>query len=99
MYPGAYPMQAPTNQKALWAMILGIPSVICCGIFTGIPALILGIIARREVQESGGTQKGEGMALAGIILGVISIAFSIIFTIFYIGVLATGVRHGFYRTY
>jgi len=64
------------NKKALWAMILGIVSVLCCGIFAGIPAIILGNQAKGEIAASGGAQTGAGMAQAGFILGIISIAVS-----------------------
>jgi hypothetical protein len=86
--PGAGGYAAPqTNQKALWSMILGILGVVCCGIFAGIPALILGNSAKKEIAASGGAQTGDGMAKAGVILGWISIAFSILGIIF---VIATG---------
>lgn len=80
---GGYGYQAPQqNQKALWAMILGILSIVCCGIFAGIPALILGNSAKNEIAASQGLQTGEGMAKAGVILGWISIALSIVGVIF-----------------
>ncbi len=84
--PGGY-AQPQTNQKAMWSMILGILSPFCCGLFTGIPALILGNMAKKEIQSSGGAQTGAGMATAGIVLGIIAIALSILYIILY----ATGV--------
>jgi len=81
--PGGYGYPVPqTNQKAMWSMILGIVSIVCCGIFAGIPALILGSSAKNEITASGGMQTGEGMAKAGVILGWISIALSILGVIF-----------------
>ncbi len=84
--PGGY-AQPQTNQKALWSMILGIVGLICCGLFAGIPALILGNMAKKEIAASGGAQTGGGMATAGVILGIIAIVWSIISGI----LLATGV--------
>jgi hypothetical protein len=81
-YGGGY-AQPKTNQKALWAMILGIISLICCGIVAGIPAIILGNIAKKEIAASGGMQSGGGMAQAGFILGIISIAITILWIILY----------------
>lgn len=46
-------------------------------------ALILGFTARKEIDASGGVQTGSGMALAGIILGVLAIVAAIILTILY----------------
>ena len=60
-----------------------------CGLF-GIAALILGNQSKEEIAASGGTQTGEGMAKAGVILGWISIAFMIIGVVIFILLLATG---------
>ena len=46
--PGAGGYATPqTNKKALWSMILGILALVCCGLVTGIPALVL----RQQRQE------------------------------------------------
>jgi hypothetical protein len=74
---------SPTNQKATWALILGILGPLCCGVFTAVPALILGIMARKEIDASGGRQSGRGMAIAGIILGIVGIIVSILFIAFW----------------
>jgi hypothetical protein len=74
---------AGNSQKALWAMILGILSLVCCGIFTGIPALILGKQAQGEIDASNGAIGGRGMATAGFILGIVSIAVTILWIILY----------------
>lgn len=80
--PGV-PVGSATNQKATWALILGILGPFCCGIFTAIPALILGIVARKEIDASGGSQTGRGMAIAGIILGIVGIVVSVLFIVFW----------------
>ena len=70
--PGGYygPPPSGSNQKALWAMILGIVGLLCCSPLA-IAAIVLGVIAKREIDESGGTQSGRGQAQAGFILGII----------------------------
>jgi hypothetical protein len=70
-----------TNQKAIWALVTGILSVICCGVIAGIPALILGQSAKKEIAASGGAQSGGGMAQAGFVLGIISIALTVLYLI------------------
>jgi type II secretory pathway pseudopilin PulG len=57
------------NGLAIASLVLGILSVICFGIFTGIPAIIFGHIARSKSQRSAGRNSGAGMALAGLIMG------------------------------
>ncbi|MEJ7633430.1 DUF4190 domain-containing protein [Aeromicrobium sp.] len=76
--PGGYGAPPQQNKKALWSMILGILGLLCCGFFTGIPALILGNQAKKEIAASGGSQTGGGMATAGVILGIVAIVFGVI---------------------
>ncbi len=66
--------QAQTDGKATTSMILGILSLLCFSILTGIPAIILGHMSRSNIRKSVGRLKGEGMALAGLILGYVSVA-------------------------
>jgi uncharacterized membrane protein len=80
--PGGYGYATPQqNQKALWSMILGILSLICCGVVVGIVAIVLGNSAKKEIAASGGMQTGEGMAKAGVIMGWIGIALTILYVI------------------
>lgn len=76
-----------TNQKAVWALVLGILSILCCGLFAGIPALVLGNGAKKDIAASGGAETGSGMAQAGVVLGIISLAL----TALYVILLVTGV--------
>jgi putative exporter of polyketide antibiotics len=76
-YGGGY-AQPKTNQKAIWSLVLGILGFVCCGIFAGIPALILGNMAKKEIAASGGAESGAGMAQAGFILGIIAIVLSVL---------------------
>ena len=79
-YPGAfqgptvYPGSGTNNSNATTSLILGILSMVFCGIFTGIPAIIVGNKAKREIEATGGVQGGSGSAMAGVILGWISVA-------------------------
>ena len=63
-----------TDPKAVWSLVLGILSLTCFWILTGIPAIVLGHISRSNIRKSLGVLKGEGMALAGLIMGYISVA-------------------------
>lgn len=75
-YPGQgqpYAQQAPTDGKATASLVFGILSVLCFGILAGIPAIILGHISRGNIKRSMGRLSGGGMALAGLIMGYVSI--------------------------
>ena len=80
-YPGGYfppPQQAPTDGKATASLVFGILSILCLGILAGIPAIILGHLSRGEVKRSMGRVSGAGMALAGLIMGYISIGVTLL---------------------
>lgn len=56
-------------------------------ILAGIPAIVLGHMARRQIRNTG--EKGNGLALAGLILGYIgSAAFLLVVGVVIFGVLA-----------
>jgi Domain of unknown function (DUF4190) len=71
--PGYYaqPVQRQTmNGLAIASMVLGIIWVYWIG---SILALVFGYIAKKQIDESNGTQNGRGMAIAGIVLGWVGI--------------------------
>ena len=68
----------PTSSKATTSLVLGIVSLFFCGFLTGIPAIIVGVSARREIRRSNGTLSGDGLALGGIITGVLGTLWTLI---------------------
>ena len=66
--------QPRNDGKAIVSLICGVLSMTPFWILAGIPAIILGHISRSSIRKSMGRLKGEGMALAGLILGYISVA-------------------------
>ena len=71
-------MTVKTNGMAIASMVLGIVSIplsCCCyiGVIPGILAIVFGVLSRKEIQKSLGNQKGDGMALAGLILGAVGL--------------------------
>ena len=63
------PGSPPTNQKAVWSLILAILGIMPFTFIASVAALILGFQARSEIARAGGGQGGQGLAIAGIILG------------------------------
>jgi hypothetical protein len=63
---------------AIASLVLGILSLVCFGLLSGIPAIICGKIGRTKIRNSAGTLTGSGLATAGIITGAIGTALSII---------------------
>ena len=71
-YPPAY--GRPTNTMAILALVLA---------FVFAPAgLILGIVARKQIRQTG--EDGDGLALAGIIVGGIFTAIFVLLIVFWI---------------
>jgi hypothetical protein len=51
----------------------------CCGLgLVGLVAIVLGVKARREVRLSGGRLHGDGLALAGIVTGLVAVVLGVL---------------------
>jgi len=71
--PGS-PRPRYTDDKAVVSFLFGILSFIL-SIFTGIPAIVLGHLARANIRKSGGQLKGAGLAAVGLASGYLSLGF------------------------
>src|SRR5437773_1368237 len=81
------------------SLVLGILSLpICLYIFTGLPAIITGHMARSRAKKQPQLYGGAGMALAGLILGYLSILTTIAGVIILVKVAAPAIaemqQHG-----
>jgi hypothetical protein len=68
----------PASTAAVVALVCGI--LLCLGPFTGIPAIIAGVLGRRAAREFPHTVGGKGMATAGLMLGILNVVLSLIAT-------------------
>lgn len=75
-YDHGYQPVPSTNGKAIASLVLGILGLLCFAVLTAVPAIILGHSARREIRAGKGT--GDGLALAGIVIGWIITGFTIL---------------------
>lgn len=75
-WPQQYPMAgavAPrTSGLAIAALVCGVIGFLC-GV-TSILAVVFGHISRGQIRKSNGAETGDGMALAGLILGYLFLA-------------------------
>ena len=85
--PGATGGQDQT--LAIVSLVCGILGLICCGLVTGIPAIITGYMAKNNADSNPNQYGGRGLAVAGMIMGGISVLFSILGIIYYIIILAS----------
>ena len=67
-------IEQETNKKAIIGFVCStIGLVMCCGFQVGIVGLVFSIIALNEMKQTG-LEKGKGLAIAGIILAILSFA-------------------------
>ena len=64
-------MQPRNNGLAIASMVLGIVWIYGIG---SILAVIFGHVALSQIKRSVGSQRGRGMAIAGLVLGYIGVA-------------------------
>jgi hypothetical protein len=63
----------PVNTLAIVSLVCG---VLCCVPFASIAAIATGAIAQNQIAASNGVQRGREYALAGMVLGGLSLAVS-----------------------
>ncbi|MBM3472734.1 MAG: DUF4190 domain-containing protein [Armatimonadetes bacterium] len=88
-YAGAAYAVGPSpevQQRATWALVIGILSLFCCSIVLGPIAIWLGASARRD--------GAGGNATAGMVLGIIAVALCVIGGIIWVALLATAGQSG-----
>lgn len=67
---------AATSGKATASLVLGLLSFLC-SIFSGIPAIIMGILGLRDINRARGQLQGQGLAIGGILTGSLGLACSV----------------------
>jgi len=65
-----------TNGMATASLVVSLVSLVVCGGAVGIIGAILGHVAKKQIRETG--EDGDGMALAGIIVGWVTFGLSLI---------------------
>jgi uncharacterized protein DUF4190 len=75
----SYAPSAPqrTNRMAIWSLVL---SILTLGGVGSILGIWLGATARRRIPQTG--ERGHGLAVAGIIVGVVTLIIAIAYWIF-----------------
>tara|TARA_B110000495_G_C22849124_1_gene495141 strand:- start:223 stop:549 length:327 start_codon:yes stop_codon:yes gene_type:complete len=79
--PVANPAQQLPQEMAIVSLVAGILSLTMCGIFAAIPAIICGHIGMKKADR--GEASGRGMAMAGMIMGYVSLVLTVLFIAIY----------------
>lgn len=64
--------------RAIGAIALGVASMTCLGFLAGIPAIVMGAMARKEIDRSQGALKGGRLAAGAIVTGLFGTGISLI---------------------
>jgi hypothetical protein len=82
---GPYRPLPRTESKAVASFVLGLSSLLCLGAITGLPAVVLGALARKEIDGSSGALTGKGLAAAGISSGLFGTGLGFVMLLFVLG--------------
>jgi hypothetical protein len=75
MAPGwGYPATPHTNGMAIASLVLAIAGLPFCGI-PSIAAVVFGHIGLYQINRSEGAEQGKGLAIAGLVVGYLVLAF------------------------
>lgn len=68
-----YAPNPPTNTWAIVSLVSSIVGWVFFPIIGGLVGIVTGHMARREIQASLGAQSGDGLAIAGLIIGYLNL--------------------------
>jgi Domain of unknown function (DUF4190) len=83
--PWPPPSPAQTNGFATASFVLSLTLFVIGPIL----AIVFGARARRQIRRSGGLESGDGLALAGMIIGIVGLVLSVIVVCAFAGVIGT----------
>jgi hypothetical protein len=72
----------PASPAAVLSLVCGI--LLCLGPLTGLTAIVAGLVARGQAQRKPNAVGGQGMALVGILLGVLNLFLSTAGVVYYL---------------
>lgn len=72
----------PASPAAVLSLVCGI--LLCLGPFTGLTAIVAGLVARAQAQRRPGVVGGAGMAAVGIALGVFNLFICTLGLVYYL---------------
>jgi hypothetical protein len=85
-YSSPPPRPSRTNGLAIASLVLSL-TVFLIG---PILAIIFGARARRQIRESEGLESGDGLALAGMIIGIVELVLSLVVVSIFVALIGTG---------
>ena len=68
-----YYRQRKTDDLAIASLVCAIASFTILPFFTAVAAIVIGFVSRERIRKSEGLLEGNGLALAGILVGVLNL--------------------------
>ena len=68
----------PTSSLAVISLVAGIVSWLLLPFVAGLAAIICGHMARSEIRRSNGAMEGDGLAIAGLVLGWVNVVLCVL---------------------
>lgn len=89
------PAYRTTSAMAVVSLVFGIAAWCVLPVVGAIVAIVCGHVARGEIRRSQGQQEGDGLAVAGLVLGYVQLAFGVVLVLFAIAAVLLGLSIGF----
>ncbi|MGN2252014.1 DUF4190 domain-containing protein [Frateuria sp. GZRe12] len=89
------PVHRTTSAMAVVSLVSGIAAWSVLPLVGAIVAIVCGHLARGEIRRSQGQIEGDGLAVAGLVLGYVQLAFGFIVLLFAIAAIVLGLSIGF----
>ena len=85
------PVYKPTNALAVISMAFGIASWCILPMLGAIVAIVCGHLARSEIRRASGAMNGDGFAIAGLVLGYLQLALTLLAIAIFFGLVMFGI--------
>lgn len=77
-----YTLAPQTSGLAIASLVTGLLGLTFAPLAASIAALVTGLLAKSEIRQHNGTLEGDGLATAGIVLGIVGIVLPILAFVF-----------------
>jgi hypothetical protein len=78
--PYGYAAPPATEGFAVASLVCSLTGIFTCGI-TSILAVVFGFLARGRIKKSNGALTGDGMAIAGLVIGFLGVALIVLYIV------------------
>lgn len=92
--PGTPAAPGQNNSKAIIALVLGILSLVCCGLFAGIPAIFVARSELKSIDEGLSPETNRTLAKVSLILGIIGTVLSALGILIYAAIFIIAIVSG-----